>query len=233
MKRFLMAAAVLAATAGAVRAQGYQFDANDRSVLDAFRQGVLSTASRDRYAMIPARVTMAQQRVERDACWGPYQAMQGAAASAVRQRDSLTDAPQRRAEQARAEYEACLRAFRAEISQMVAALVLDSVSSGAYLGHLPGGAQARERVDLLCENRALIADAGLCRRWFRDQFEAIDRRVNPDGYIGAPRETPLGVRLFGPQGNGNGLAWDMLGAFGNGNTNFAPVRVGPVPAAGR
>lgn len=88
---------------------------------------------------------------------------------------------------ARADYEACLRSFRARISEMVAALILDSVSSGAYLGHPPGGAQARERVDLLCSNSQLIADAGQCRRCFRDQFEVLDRQRNPDGHIGAPR----------------------------------------------
>lgn len=229
----VVVAAAAFLTAPAARAQGgYQHDAADLQILETFRNGILSTAARDRYNMIPARVTMAQQRVERDACWGPYQTMRGAAESAQRQRHSLTDAPQRRAAEARADYDACLRSFKARISEMVAALILDSVSSGAYLGHLPGGAQARERVDLLCNNSSLVADAGACRRWFRDQFEVLDRQRNPDGYIGAPRARPIGVALFGPQnaGNGTGLVWEMLDAFGRGNPVGRPVGGGAVPA---
>lgn len=232
----LMAAVMVALMFGAApqaRAD-YEHDAQDRQILERFRDGILAIPARDRYNFIPARVEMAAQHVQRNACWGPYQAMQGAQESARTQRDSLTDAPQRAAARAAQDYDACMNSFRSQISQLVAAQILDSVSSGAYIGQLPGGRQARERVDLLCNNAQLIRDSGACRRWFSHQFELLDRQRNPSGYIGAPRTMPIGVALFGPQnaGNGTGLAWQMLGAFANGNTVAPPVGGGAV-AAGR
>lgn len=230
----LMAAAMLLMGAAQAKAD-YQHDAADREILENFRGGLLATPSRDLYNQLPMRVALAAQHVERNACWGPYRAMQGAQENARAQRDAIGDGAQRAAAAAREDYDSCMSSFRSQVSEMVAGAMLASVSAGAYIGQLPGGAQARARVDLLCGNAQLIPDAGACRRWFQHQFEAIDRRQNPDGYIGAPRTMPIGVALFGPQnpGNGTGLAWQMLGAFRNGNTVTGPVGGGAVAGGSR
>ncbi|MBI5595503.1 MAG: hypothetical protein HY928_05370 [Elusimicrobia bacterium] len=229
-----LVAAVFFGFAGEAKAD-YQHDAADREILQNFQGGILATPRRDLYNQLPMRVTMAAQHVERNACWGPYRAMQGAQENAHAQRDAIGDGAQRAAVRAREDYDACMNSFRGQVSQMVAGAMLASVSAGAYIGQMPGGAQARERVDLLCNNAQLIPDSGACRRWFQHQFELLDRQQNPSGYIGAPRTMPIGVALFGSQnaGNGTGLAWQMLGAFSNGNTVSGPVGGGPVATGSR
>lgn len=229
LKTVLAAAVALGAVSGA-KAEAWQHDAQDLQYIANFREGTLSShrpGTNQLWNMIPVRVALAERNIRDNACWGPYSARQAARERAVAERNALGDGAQRRAEQAELDYGACMNSFREQISQILAAALLQSVSAEAYLGQL-GGSTARDnanaRVNLLCDNRVLTPDAGRCRYEFRQQFGAISRRNNPDGFIGAPTSTPTGVALFGP----NGHVWTMLNAFSRGGNAPAPARGGAV-----
>lgn len=236
---FAVAAVISVLSAQQSAAADYQYSAAGREAISNFLLGthpthpgsLLSSSYPRAAAVVDAACRQEAEAAQSEARWGSSPAAQRVPLAEIAR--ALAAANQRNSD--------CRLTAQKDISLFLSGVLLNHyragrLSSSVYLGFIRGDRNTTgggNLIDGFCANSTLTQNSGACRRFFSDQLSLIDHQQNPDGYIGAPRQMPIGVRLFGPQSGETGLAWTLLGAFQNGNTVTGPGRGGAVPTGRR